>query len=299
MRLLRGLLVLLLFFASLAWGGSVTLVVSDGSRPYREFQDALGEMLAESGWRISASVVDMPAPASITSDLIIAIGSDALRRVLSKPPTQPVLATLLTRQSYEKLLSEYSAVPRRMSAIFLDLPASRQAALLRHLLPEARRIGMLFSPDSRNLIPRYQSVFNGRSQRFEHEIVDNESQLIGSLNTLLARTDVLLAIPDANLFNRSSLKSLLMTALRAQKPIIGFSEGMVHAGALASIYPTPVQIARQTATLINTHGSSLPAPSTAVQFTVSINQNVAQSLGLRLPDESALLKAVQADNDSR
>lgn len=299
MRCLGLFLATLLLLAPGAWGGTLALILSDGSKPYQEYHEALNQSFGDSSWRIVIATQDAALAQSVAPELIVTAGSDALRRTLTRTPTQPVLATLLTRQSYEKILAENSGPARRTSAIFLDQPASRQVALIRHLFPEYKRVGMLISPETRQLVPRFQNALANRGLHLEQEMIESETTLLPALNGLLGRCDLLLATPDTTVYHRGTLKSILITALRAQKAVIGFSESMTHSGALAAIYATPSQVAKQTAYLVHTQGNALPPPVLSAQFTLSINQNVAQSLGLRVPDEATLLKAMQAESDTR
>jgi hypothetical protein len=51
--------------------------------------------------------------------------------------------------------------------------------------------------------------------------------------------------------------------------------------------------------MIVAHGTSLPNPSGPTQFAIAINSNVAQSLGLNIPDEAAIRRAMLGDREIR
>lgn len=104
--------------------------------------------------------------------------------------------------------------------------------------------------------------------------------------------DLMLAVPDAAVFNRSTAQSVLLTSYRYHDPIVGYSRSLTRAGALVSLYSTPAQIGRQAAEIIlkqfestNTH---LSEPVYPRYFSVSINPQVARSLGFNLPSEREL-----------
>ncbi len=279
---------------------AATLVLITGEgKPHREFQEILSDSLRDSHWRILAAVQEPGGAQAANPDLIVTIGSEALRKTLLSNPSQPILATLLTRQSYDRAVSDLVNAPRRISAVLLDQPPMRQALFIRHLLPEATRIGLLVGGDTRVQVARFQQAMSARGLRLETEEIENESAILPALNNLVSRADLVLAIPDTNLYNRTTLKSVLITTLRSQKAVIGFSESMVNAGALAAIHTTPAQAARQTVQLILGLGSVLPPPQSAQAFTLSVNQSVAQSLGIKLPDEAALLKALSSEGEAR
>lgn len=299
MRQFRLISFLLFLLSTTAQAATLVLIIGDAGKPHREFQETLSEALRDSSWRIVASTQEPSSAQATNPDLIVTIGNEALRKTLASNLAQPILATLITRQSYDRALSESINVPRRISAVLLDQPPSRQAFFIRQLLPDVKRVGLLLGSDTRTQLARFLQAMNQRNLRLEHEEVESETVLLPALNSVLARSDLLLSIPDSSIYNRATIKSVLITTLRSQKAVIGFSESMVHAGAMAAIHTTPVQAARQSAQLILGLGASLPPPQYANAFTLSLNQSVAQSLGIKLPDEAALLKALSNEGDSR
>lgn len=299
-RIFRVLLAGLLLLASTAWGSTVALVLSDDSRPYTEFSTTLGESLADSSWRIARYPAESIASQTLNGDIIVTAGSDALRKLLARGASQPVIATLLTKQGFDRIISEFTALPRRITVIHLDQPHARQIAFVKALLPDARRIGMLISSETRSQLPRFKQLLSARGMSLESEESDGEANLLPALNGLLPRVDALLASPDSQIFRRGNVKPILITAFRNQKPLIGYSDALTQAGALASLYSTPAQIARQTATLlISGNPATWPSSLVPAQFTLSVNYNVAQSLGLKVPEESALRQALLTEGESR
>jgi ABC-type uncharacterized transport system substrate-binding protein len=286
-----------LFLATHAWGGSIALILNESGGAYGEFASVLEDVLSGSTWGItSRTQADAALPPS--SDLVVTAGSDALRKALGRPDSPPIIATLLPRQSYERILAE-NRKPGRITAIYLDQPAARQAAFLRQLLPDQKRFGMLVSMETRSTLPQFRQAFSNAGLTLDVEDADTERALLPALNTLLEHTAALVAIPDNSIYRRNNIKAILITAFRHQRPVIGYSPAFVTAGALAALHTTPTQVARQTADLIIAHGTSLPQPSGPNNFAVAINANVAQSLGLKVPDEAAIRRALLADREAR
>lgn len=296
---LRIAFVCLLLFALDARCGTVALVLSDNSRPYGEFQAALSEQLADSNWRITTYAADAVAGQALAADIVVTAGSEALRRMLARGVSQPVVATLLPRHGYEKLLAEAPTPPRKISAIYLDQPPGRQAAFVRHLLPDAKRVGLLASGETRPGLGRLRQLLGNRGLSLEAEEIDSDATLLPALNTLLPRIDLLLASPDTTVYRRGNVKAILITTFRHQKPLVGYSEAFTQAGALASLFSTPAQIARQTAGLLQAAPAGWPAAAAPNLFTLSINYSVAQSLGLRIPEEATIRQALLAEGEAR
>ncbi len=302
LRLVRCVFAILFAFAPLgAKAGGITLIVSDSGGPYSEFSSTLNNALAGSTWQINGSLradtIVQPIP---KADLVVTAGVAALRQALQNYAGTPILATLIPRQSYEKTLTEYGNKGQtRLSAIWLDQPPTRQAVFLRQLLPAQKRIGILVSSDTAHLTNTYRQAFSNAGLALDVEDSDTEQTLLPSLNALLQRSGVLLALPDSVIYRRDNIKPILVTTYRLQKPVVAFSQAFVTAGALAALYSTPSQLARQTAEVITTNGNNLPTPAYPTQFAIAINYNVAQALGLNVPDEAAIRQAMFAARESR
>lgn len=282
-----------------AWGGSIALVLSERGGTYADFSGTLEEALVGSNWSVSTKLLaDTLPPLAGQADIVVTVGGEALRKALSRGDSPPIIATLLPRQSYEKILGEFRK-PGRITAIYLDQPPARQASFLSHLLPGAKKTGMLFSVETRSVVGQYRLAFANAGLSLDSEDADTESALLPALNGVLGRTNVLVAIPDSTIYKRNNIKAILITAFRYQRPVIGYSPAFVNAGALAALHSTPAQIARQTADMIIAHGTSLPAPSGPTQFAIAINSNVAQSLGLNIPDEAALRRAMAGEREAK
>ena len=283
----RFLLCLTLLLAPVAWAGNVTLLLSDSAGPYAEFSSTFSEALNSRRWSIHLlPKADAYTPGAPAADLIVTAGSEALRQALQRaPPGTPILATLLPRQTFERLLNEAPRARRQLTALVLDQPPARLSAFIRHLLPGQTRIGILSSPETRPLLPALRQ--SAGNLQFDSEDVDSDGALLPALNNLLPRVGALLALPDAGIYRRDNIKSILITTYRQQRPVIAYSSAFVTAGALAALYSTPAQIGRQAAELIEQAGT-LPVIVYPAQFAIAINANVAQALGLNVTDEASL-----------
>lgn len=287
---------------------TVALLLSEHSGHYTEFSDALTAALSDPALAPAGGktlrVVELP-PGSERPDearlagvgAIVAVGAKAMRIAAAWEGVPPVLNVLVPRTSYEKILAEGGRTRRRaqFSAIYLDQPLSRQLNLIRQVLPGKRRVAALLGPDSAPLLLRLRPAIARLGLEVVSEEVGSEPEIIPALSRLLSVSDVMLALPDSVVFTRDTARSVLLTTYRYQKPLIGFSQGYVNAGALAATYSTPAQIARQAAELLRAlppGRAALPAPLSPAYFSVAVNRSVARALALDIPSEAALQAAL-------
>lgn len=292
-----GLVFLLLFYAASpvhaqppddSTQPDVTIVLSEESGSYEEFANALDTLL--SGRGVPHRVIDaaQPIPAS---GLVIGVGTKAATAVAASDAPS-VLNVLVTKASQTKLLRDF---PRRagshtFSAIYLDQPIHRQARLIAAILPGKRNVGLLYSTPPTELAQLRQEL-NAHGLKLHEQAVDPALPLSDALQEiLLGRSEVLLALPDAAVYNDRTIRNILLATFRRGIPLIGFSSGYVKAGALGAVSSTPAQIATQAAALIRQFGAThtLPAPQYPHEFEVMVNEQVARSLDLHIKGASAL-----------
>lgn len=297
----HALRILILCFSLLpaAWaGGTLALVLSDNSAPFREFSTTLGESLRGSTWKISQSGTIDTLNQGPPPDLIVTAGIDGFRQSLARGGETPILATLIPRTAFEKMLAESGRTRRRISAIYIEQPLPRQIAFLRQILPGNTVVGVLLSDESQSKFPLLKQTLLKNGYQLETETVETQENLLPATHALLARVQFLLATPDATIYRRDNIKPLLMSSYRHHKPVIAFSSAFVSAGALAALYASPEQIARQTAEIILSHGSALPLPEFPTSFSIAINRNVAEALNVKIGSESDIRRALSGTKEA-
>jgi ABC-type uncharacterized transport system substrate-binding protein len=310
-RHVRRLLRLAASFALLACGSvyaagppEVVVLAREQQPIHRELVNSLREVLAEKG----ADAVRIMSVAQFTKttqgrkqspqpELIVAVGTEVTQQVTALDLPAPVLSVAIPRLSFEEVRQRDSgkiAAGRRggLSAIYLDQPLERRLELIQQILPEARRIGVVLGPGTL----AYASEFRAAAERRRLELrvgrVADETQLIRTLDQVLRESDVMLGVVDPLVFNRASARNVLLTAYRWRVPLFGVSPAYVRAGALAAVFSTPEHIARQLAETIEGFrikgARKLPPPQYPKYFSVVVNYQVAESMGIHVDDEDSL-----------
>jgi ABC-type uncharacterized transport system substrate-binding protein len=228
-------------------------------------------------------------------DLIVAVGVSAAQELAAQNLSIPVLAVLIPRQAFEKIARQRDH--KLFSAVFLDQPLARQMELIRLALPDRGRVGVVLGPDSLWAQKSLQAAASGAKLGLAVEKISAAEELLPALQRVLADSDVLLAVPEPLVFNKGTVQSLLLTTYRYQEPVIGFSHAYVKAGALASVHTTPEQVGRQAGEVVSrvlvSRPAWLPPPEYPKYFSVSVNYQVARSLGLSIGDEAVLLQKLK------
>lgn len=218
---------------------------------------------------------------------VVAIGATAQRAMQelftedTTPP--PLLSLLVPRFAFERIADPGRLRAGTLSAVFLDQPPTRQIDLIRLALPEVRNLGMLVGAESKAHVFAFDKAARERGTNLVVAQAEAE-RLFATLQSMLPEVDALLAVPDPAIFNSQTAANILMAAYRSQVPLVGFSPAYVKAGALLAVYSTPLQIGTRGGELLRQAlaGRGLPPPQWPSDFVVSVNQDVARSLGFVL-----------------
>lgn len=223
---------------------------------------------------------------------IVSVGMASLQQLRAGLRRPPVVAALVPRSSYER--SALAAEPRT-SAVFLDQPEERQLALLSLLPGRPRAVGLISSAASSSSLLRLRSAAQKMQFTLIEEIIGGERDVGQALTSVTGRADVLLALPDPVVFNSQTIQNVLLTSYRARVPLVGFSLAYTRAGAMLSLHSPIRSLAEQVAELVRVAaaGALLPSPQWPHGFEVSVNRQVARSLGVELPPDSVLAERLK------
>lgn len=275
-------------------GLDVAVVVSQRGGVHAAFAQAFSRAAAALGHR----VLDAGTPAEglddvalARADLIVASGDAALSAALRLNP-RPTLAAMIGQARFDALRMAHPDRP--LSAFTLDQPAERQFRLLKAVLPDARRAGVLLGPERGDRVDLERAAAASGLDLFVR-VIGDEAELIRGLEAVLRDSDSLIAVPDAMLSSPSAARSILLTSYRFQKPIVAFSRAYVDAGALAAIFTTPEQVAADLIAwlrLQKDESVQLPPPRGPASFDIAVNRQVARALGLSVADDAELLRLI-------
>jgi putative tryptophan/tyrosine transport system substrate-binding protein len=288
---------LLVPFVANAYTG-VTIVMSVQTPANLEFVDQFNAELAKNKQiNLRVNVITLPDTEKLVvaenSELVIALGVKALEAASKLKRSTPVLGVFTPLPAFNSVMAKSRRDLGNFSAIVLDQPFSRQISLIKYVLPEAQKIGVLLGTTSAQYIEYVREEGEKRGLSILEEKVNQEADLIPQLKKLLDSVDAILAIPDPTIYSRETAQPILLTSYRYQKPIFGYSQSYVRAGALAAVFSTSKQLAKQAAEIAiksRPAPSELPPPQLPKYFSIMLNYQVARSLNIPLMDEDEILK---------
>lgn len=214
------------------------------------------------------------------TNLLIVLNGEAVK---SLPITHPPTLFVLPQPSSIEL-------QKQDGALYWTPSLAAQLALIRAILPATNRIGMLVGHnDDMSWLRVFKQYAAEQSIEVRFQTVD-KARIARQVSELAATTDVLLAQPDTDIYNRETIRFILLAAYRQNKVLIGPSPAFVNAGALATLYAPSSLVAEEIAQKIRyfLKNNKLPPASRIKSLNVSLNPQVAKSLGLSVPTTTEL-----------
>lgn len=272
--------------------GVVHLIASEAGGAYREVVDAFRDSYKSPRqvrfWVLAELGAGQIRALSSDNDLIVPIGLKAARAVAEQHGGQASVLTLMVPHVTTDQLNWPASLPgRKLAHVHIDQPVSRTLNLVELAFPLAKRLGLVISAENIETARQFQQEAERRRLNLKLERVASPEELAPALRNVLPESDILLLVPDSIAFHAGNARNVLLTTYRHRVPVVGFSEGLSRAGAVAVVYSSPAQIGRQgarMATRWRPESGDLPPSQHADEFSVAFNFHVARSLGVALPD---------------
>ena len=225
--------------------------------------------------------------------IIITLGSKAFSKVWNLVNNESIFSLLVSQEKIRRVLAE-SKNTNKLSGLYLEQSIARQVELAQHLIPGIRSIGFLTTPDNKPALDRQLEAIKSQLS-FDIKQVNDQSSLASSLSYLVRNNELLIALSEPKIYNRSSLKNILLSSYRNNVPLIGLNKAFVDAGSLAAVYSDIEQFSKETTEIMSTasRSRSLPDINYSKYFNIAINQKVARSLGLYTQSESDILNLMR------
>ncbi len=266
---------------------SVLLVSAERNVAFTEAAEVFMDELARTGISRSnvqyLTLAEARTSGTRAGQLVLALGVEAATELARTEMRIPVLSVFVPSQSFEHIVqtaARKAASP--FSAIYLNQAFGRQLDLIQLALPQRTRIGVLLGSHSSSQAHLLEEETRRHALSLMQIPVEPNEPMFAKLQMLLDTSQVLLALPDPQVFNSGTLQNILLSAVRAGVPMVSFSPAYVKAGALMAIYTTPSQVGQQAAQLARSvlQGKELPAPQYPRDFLIDVNVSLARSMNL-------------------
>ncbi len=217
----------------------------------------------------------------------LAVGPQGLRKALSSDARAPLLCALTSSQTYRKMLAGSPRESGSHTAIFAEASPVAQMQLIAALFERRVTVGVLLSDASLYLERSLRQAAQNAGLDLLVLALTDKQDPARALHQLSA-AQVLLAVPDGQIYTADNLRAVLESTYRRGIPVVGFSPATVQAGTLATAYADPDDMGADIIDMldsITTGSANLPEARYPRYWRVAVNESVARSLGLIVSDK--------------
>jgi putative ABC transport system substrate-binding protein len=184
-----------------------------------------------------------------------------------------------------------------VAGVSLRLAVDVQLKEVTKLLPQAKRLGVLFDPTnpvSVREVEQGRVVASRMGLSLVERTMSEPGRLAASLEQLLAADiDVLWLIADRTVTpprNQDAFKYIAVTTAKAGVPVVGYADKLTQGGALFSVGPDFSDIGAQAGEMVKRVAAGTPPSDIGIEnarkVSLSVNTRVAGALGITLPAEA-------------
>ncbi|MEZ4267987.1 MAG: ABC transporter substrate-binding protein [Myxococcota bacterium] len=220
--------------------GAVVVLVSHDAAPHTEALEGLRARLRGANrqvggvWDLAGD--DSNAEAilaevrSLRPAVVVTIGSLATRVAVAAKLGVPVVGGLVPRTQSLKGSDE-------LTGVTLEIPVEVQLDWLRRMVPDARRVGVVYNArENAALVRRLQGAAGSRGLSIEAQAVSEPKEIPRALTAASEDAHVLLGLADSVVLTSQTARQLLLSSFRNRVPLVGPSESWVKAGALYALH---------------------------------------------------------------
>lgn len=219
-----------------------------------------------------------------------ALGPAAFQSALDAELNGPLLCLFTSNEAFTRLLGGAARRPRMpVSAIFAECSPMQQMALARALYQRRIGVGAMLTANTAYQESALRRAARANDLDLEVQTIAPGDNVVRALTRFRSAAAVL-TVPDPDLYSAATFRGILEGTYRRGQGVIGFSSGLVSAGALAGAYATIDDVLAQVSDVaISMMAGRTPEPQHPLYWRVAINERVASSLDIVVTDAARAL----------
>ena len=202
----------------------------------------------------------------------------------------PVVFNAVSDPVAAKLAVSDTEPAKNISGISDKLPVEDQLKLIRKVLPEAKKIGILYTTSEANSVSTIEE-YKKLAPKYGFEIVEKgigkAAEIPQAADVLLTQVDCISNMTDNTVV--SALAVILEKANALKIPVFGSEEEQVKNGCIASAGLDYIELGKSAGIMagrvLNGEDINTIPYETIKEAKITVNEDVATKLGITLPEE--------------
>jgi putative ABC transport system substrate-binding protein len=227
-------------------------------------------------------------------DAIVAIATPAAQAVVSATKSIPVVYAAVTDPVAGQLVPSMGPSGTNVTGISDALELDRQIDLIRKIVPNAKRVGMVYNPGEANsvvVVKQMQELLPKVGMSLVEAAAPRTIDVAAAARSLVGKVDVIYTSTDNNVV--AAYESLVKVGNDAKIPLIAADNDSVKRGAIAAQGVDYYQLGQQVGDVVvrifkGEKPGAIPS-ATVTKVQLMVNPAAAQAQGVTLPE--AIIKS--------
>jgi putative ABC transport system substrate-binding protein len=221
--------------------------------------------------------------------LILTVGTVATDMAKREFPSIPIIFSSVIHPELSGFVETNKQPNANITGASLDIPVDIQFKYFKKIVPNLKRIGVLYTPETENLIAQAKEAARAEGIELVPVTVHENKDLPSALDSVSAHVDGIWSVPDPQLFTPQSTRYILLNTIRRSIPFMGFSRNVVESGALFALDFDYKAVGMQAGRIVNqVLGGQNPGRIEVSSVDViwfHYNEKTAKLINVAIPDE--------------
>lgn len=211
----------------------------------------------------------------------ITLGPIAFEEAIKERDSVPVIALYISSADYWRIKAHQATPTRKnVSAYFTNVDPLIAVTLANLLAPNGRKVIPTTDMNPYWQTQTAETYLRSKGVTVSLVLPGDTKHMLRLMNTY----DVLIAYEDSSLFNKATIKPIISSLYRRKKFMVGHSNDLTIAGALASVHADKESYLSYSMRFILDQAKRSTSSVKYSGFNITVNQVLAKALGY-YPDE--------------
>ena len=222
-------------------------------------------------------------------DVIVAIATPSAQAVVAATKDIPVVFSAVTDPVAAQLVPSMKASATNVTGVSDALVLDRQVELIKEVVPNAKRVGMVYNPGEANsvvVVERLRELLPSHGMTLVEATAARTVDVGAAARSLIGKVDVIYTTTDNNVV--SAYEALVKVGNDAKIPLIASDTDSVKRGAIAALGVNygdlGVQTGKIVARILKGEKPGTIAPQTSDKLELFVNPGAAERQGVKLSD---------------
>jgi putative ABC transport system substrate-binding protein len=302
--MVAGLLAAGLMASAPVWAQSVAVTSIVEHPALDAVRDGVKEALAEAGyteekglkWQYQTAQGNTAIAAQIARkfvgdrpDVIVAIATPSAQAVVAATKEIPVVYSAVTDPVAAQLVPSMEPSGTNVTGVSDRLSLERQIELIKQVVPDAKRVGMVYNPGEANsvvVVKAMRELLPKQGMSLVEATAPRTVDVGAAARSLVGKVDVIYTNTDNNVV--SAYESLVKVGIDAKVPLIASDTDSVVRGAIAAVGINYRDLGKQTgrmvARILKGEKPGAIASETSDNLELFVNPGAAKKQGVTLSE---------------